>query len=237
MCVNFRPPYPEMLMTVMGVIIDLHDTGFWKTETWQDYPAPIVRRSADGQREGMLASYGMVPRTRQRPGNYFDTMNARIETVGEKVWYKSPWKHQQLCLVPMTAFYEPSYEKDEGKAEWWGIGMADKSMFAVAGMWRAWEGEEGPETSFTQLTMSADEHPLMSRFHAPSKPKRSLVIVPEAEWEDWLGCKDPEYAQSFMRPYPAELMTSWEAPRAPRVTKAKTVTPIAAPAENLNFGF
>jgi hypothetical protein len=43
---------PEMLDAVMGVIVDLHDTGFWKTETWKDYAAPIVRRSASGQREG-----------------------------------------------------------------------------------------------------------------------------------------------------------------------------------------
>jgi hypothetical protein len=41
-----------MLDAAMGVIIDLHDTGFWKTETWKDYGAPIVRRGADGQREG-----------------------------------------------------------------------------------------------------------------------------------------------------------------------------------------
>jgi hypothetical protein len=33
MCVNFRPPDPEMLDALMGVIINLHDTGFWKTET------------------------------------------------------------------------------------------------------------------------------------------------------------------------------------------------------------
>src|SRR5471030_1644110 len=150
MCINFRPPDSDMLLTVMGIVIDLHDTGFWQAETWKDYSAPIVRRGADGQREAVLATYGLVPRKRQSPGNYFDTMNARSETIGELRWYKGSWKQQQLCLVPMTAFYEPSYEKDENKAEWWGIGMVDKSMFAVAGMWRSWEGDAGLETSFTQ---------------------------------------------------------------------------------------
>lgn len=54
MCVNFRPPNPEMLDAVMGIIIDLHKNGAWKTETWKDYEAPIVRRGAGGGPERML---------------------------------------------------------------------------------------------------------------------------------------------------------------------------------------
>jgi putative SOS response-associated peptidase YedK len=204
---------------MMGVIIDLHDTGFWKTETWKDYSAPIVRKRADGQCEGVLASYGLVPR-KQIPAGVrpFDTMNARAETVGQLRSFSGAWKRSQLCLVPMTAFYEPSYES--GKAERWGIGMADQSMFAVAGLWRQWEGPAGPEYSFTQLTINADDHPLMNRFHKPGEEKRALVVVPHAEWDDWLGCADPEYARSFMRHYPAELMTSWAEPLPPRAKKA-----------------
>ncbi|NRR32209.1 SOS response-associated peptidase family protein [Oxalobacteraceae bacterium] len=237
MCINFRPPDPEMLAAVMGILVGLHELD-WKTETWKDYPAPIVRRGADGGREGVLATYGLVPRKRQRPGNYFDTLNARSETIGELHWYKGPWKQQQLCLVPMTAFYEPSYEKDESKAEWWGIGMEGKSMFAVAGMWRSWDGDAGLETSFTQLTMNADSHSLMKRFHGREDEKRMLVILPESDWDEWLNCRDPEFARSFIRHFPAELMVSREAPRAPRAKKPKAATaPVPAPPKNLDFGF
>ncbi|MYM65420.1 DUF159 family protein [Pseudoduganella sp. FT55W] len=231
MCVNFRPPDPEMLDAVMGVIIDLHDTGFWKTETWKDYGAPIVRRGADGQREGVLASYGIVPRKRIPAGvKPFDTMNARAETVGQLRSFSSAWKNSQLCLVPMTSFYEPNYES--GKPVRWGIGMADESMFAVAGLWRAWDGEHGPEYSFTQLTINADEHPLMRRFHKPGDEKRALVIVPQAEWDDWLACTAPEFARSFLRHYPAESMRAWEFPVPPRATKADP----AAPAPDRQMG-
>nr|WP_307720883.1 SOS response-associated peptidase family protein [Duganella sp. BJB475] len=208
-----------MLLAVMGVVIDLHDNGFWKAEAWKDYAAPVVRRGADGGREGMLATYGMVPRNRIPPSvRPFDTMNARAETVGQLRSFSGAWKKTQLCLVPMTAFYEPCYES--GKAVRWGIGMADQSMFAVAGLWREWEGEEGKAASFTQLTMNADDHPLMRRFHKSGDEKRALVIVPQAEWDDWLECTDPERARSFLRPYPAELMTSWEYPAPPRSKKA-----------------
>jgi putative SOS response-associated peptidase YedK len=71
-------------------------------------------------------------------------------------------------------------------------------------------GERGRQTaSFTQLTINADEHALMRRFHKPGDEKRALVIVPQEEWDDWLGCKYPEYARTFLREYPAELMRSW----------------------------
>jgi len=253
MCVNYRPPDPEMLNTVMGVLIHLHETGVWRTETWKDYDAPIVRHGASSEREGLLASYAMYPMKQQRLAHEarvrklppdappekmkfkaYDTMNARSETVGQLPTYSGAWKRTQLCLVPMTAFYEPCYES--GKAVRWGIGMADQSMFAVAGLWREWEGEAGTEVSFTQLTMNADDHSLMKRFHKPGDEKRALIIVPQAEWDDWLGCNDPEYARSFLRPYPAELMRSWEFPVPPRAKKA--TAPMAfEPAANFELGF
>ncbi|KQV79935.1 hypothetical protein ASD15_18215 [Massilia sp. Root351] len=207
-----------MLNAVMGTLIDLHDVGRWKPETWKDYGAPVVRRNSSGHREGMLATYGMVPRHRIPAGvRPFDTMNARSETVGQLRSFSGAWKRNQLCLVPMTAFYEPSYES--GKAVRWGIGMADKSMFAVAGLWREWEGAAGSEYSFTQLTINADDHELMRRFHKPGDEKRALVIVPQSEWDDWLNCSDPEYARSFLRHFPAANMTSWECAVPPRGKK------------------
>jgi putative SOS response-associated peptidase YedK len=100
-------------------------------------------------------------------------MNARSETVGELRSFARAWRQQQLCLVPAISFDEPCYET--GKAEWWSIAMADKAMFAVAGLWSEWAGENGPETSFTQLTINTDEHALMRHFHKPGDEKRMLV--------------------------------------------------------------
>lgn len=132
-------------------------------------------------------------------------MNARGETVGAKRSYAKPWREGQLCLVPMNHFYEPNWES--GKHERWKIGMADGSPFAVAGLWRTWSEPDGTTAqSFTQLTINADDHPLMRRFHKPGDEKRSLVIVPPDEWDDWLACRNPELARSFLRLYPADLI-------------------------------
>jgi putative SOS response-associated peptidase YedK len=145
-------------------------------------------------------------------------MNARIEEVAGKRNYMKHWRAGQLCLVPCEHFYEPNWET--GKHIRYKIGMADGSPFAVAGMWRSWEEPDGTVTeSFTQLTMNADDHPLMKRFHKPGDEKRSLIIVPESDWEDWLMCRDPERARTFEQPFPAELMAAEPAPLPPRKRK------------------
>jgi len=210
MCVNYRPPSPELLNTVMGIMLNVEDPEGWKLETWKDYPAPIIRRGAHGP-EAVLASYGMIPAHHLPPGARFDTMNARAESVGEKRAFARAWRDTQLCLVPMTAFFEPNYER--GKCRWMGIGMADDSLFAVAGLWRAWPGAAGGSVSFTQLTINADAHPLMNRMQRPGDEKRSLVILPQEHWYDWLHCDEPELARSFLRPFPADRMKAW--PKVP----------------------
>jgi hypothetical protein len=49
------------------------------------------------------------------------------------------------------------------------------------------------------LTANADHHPLMRRFHKPGDEKRSVLIVPPAQYEEWLSCRNPELARTFFR--------------------------------------
>lgn len=205
MCINYKAPTPTALVESFsspGV-----DGQSWKDQVWQDYIAPIIK--GDGNtRESSIGSYGLRPK-RHLPEKIknLTTMNARIETVGERDSYKKYWAAGQLCLVPMLRFYEPNYES--GKHERWGIGMADGSPFAVAGLWRTWTEEDGTITqSFTQLTMNADDHPLMKRFHKPGDEKRSLIIIPQEDWDDWLMCRDPERARTFAKPFPDVKMAA-----------------------------
>ncbi|MGZ8293405.1 MAG: SOS response-associated peptidase [Telluria sp.] len=179
----------------------------------------IIPDSSAPSREGRMATYGMVPRKHIPPGvRVFDTMNARAETIGERRSFSGAWRNAQLCAVPMTCFYEPNYES--GKAERFGIGMADDSLFSVAGLWREWHGDDGAvAASFTQITINADEHPLMRRFHKPGEEKRSLVVIPHDALDEWLNCRNPEIARSFLTAFPPETMKAWHAPLAPRVRK------------------
>ncbi|EKP0309432.1 SOS response-associated peptidase family protein [Aeromonas veronii] len=199
MCINYIPPTKVVLMDFFRVDDPDDD---WKEEAWQDYQAPILIQR-DGKRQTLIANYGLVPKSKIPQGSkHFSTMNARAETVGEKPTYRRAWQHGHLCLVPMTGFFEPCYES--GKAERWRISMADGCPFAVAGIWRAWQEEQGYTFSFSQLTINADMHPLLRRMHKPGDEKRSLVIVPEKDYDTWLGCRCHLYAGANVSPVLAQ---------------------------------
>ncbi|UXY14857.1 SOS response-associated peptidase [Chitiniphilus purpureus] len=216
MCVNFLPVTPA---TLQGHFQVPSPDPAWQEEAWQDYLAPIVVGDG-GQRQCVLASYGMVPRRRIPEGvRKYSTMNARSETLGERRAYRSAWRVGQYCLVPMYGFFEPCYVS--GKAERWRIGLQDDAPFAVAGLWRSWDEPDGSLSySFTQLTINADQHPLMRRFHKPDDEKRSLVIVPEQDYDTWLGCRNAELARAFLTPFPAERMQARPQPLPARKPRA-----------------
>lgn len=211
MCVNYRPPNRDELQALFGVLVPPHLD--WPGETWQDYAAPILTRSATGDRKIVVASYGMVPKRHIPPHvKRFTTMNARSETVGKLRSYSGAWKNGQLCLVPMIAFFEPNWES--GKHVRYRIERPDGEPFAAAGLWREWTENDGTIThSFTQLTVNADDHEVLKRFHRPGDEKRSLAIIPSDEYDSWLSCTDPELARTFMRLMPGNEYACAPAPK------------------------
>lgn len=216
MCVNYQPVTSGQLVSHFNAPIQTDEA--WPPETWQDYAAPIIVGDESG-RHVLLGLYSMVPKKFIRPGTKrYSTMNARAETIGTLPSYAIPWRKSQLCLVPMTAFFEPNYES--GKAERWKIYMADESPFAVAGLYRSWSEPNGVTShSFTQITISADGHPLMKRFHKPGDEKRSLVVLPPSAYDDWLNCRNPDMAKTFLINYPADKMSATASPLESRASK------------------
>lgn len=219
MCVNYTTVSRPVLRRAFGA--DIGGEAEWGEELYRDYLGPIVLHDANGQRQAQLASYSMIPKRHLPPGRDFTTMNARDDTVGQLKSYRSAWHNGRLCLVPMQHFFEPNWEQAQHVR--WKIGMADGAPFAVAGLYREWQEDDGQTSfSFTQLTINADQHPLMRRFHRPGEEKRSLVIVPREQYDDWLACRDPELARHFLAPYPAERMAAQAAPKLKKPLQGET---------------
>ena len=60
---------------------------------------------------------------------------------------------------------------------------------AVSADWDSWTDWATGEIveSFSMLTINADGHPVMGRFHRPGDERRSLVVVPTHAWHNWLN--------------------------------------------------
>jgi putative SOS response-associated peptidase YedK len=243
MCVNYTPTRKELLPSQFNAELKIDID--WKPEAWQDYLAPFIRHNQRGEREALVGAYSMIPKQKIAPGlKRFSTMNARAETVGQLRSYAKPWREGQLCLVPMQHFFEPNYQS--GKAERWRIGLNDMNDFAVAGLYREWREWRDPHPdrsqmndmqeasvvdengnllsfSFTQLTINADDHGVMRRFHKPGDEKRSLVILHQDDYDAWLACRNPEQARTYLQLFPAEQMWAEPDPTIPISSKKKIV--------------
>jgi hypothetical protein len=82
--------------------------------------------------------------------------------------------------------------------------MASGEPLAIAEIWREWEESEGRALSFTILTVNAQDHPLMSRFHRPGDEKRSLVIIRPDAYQDWPACSNTDEVRLFLTLYRAD---------------------------------
>ena len=220
MCVNYTPTRKEL-------IAEKFDAAFttdldWKAETWQDYAAPFIRHDQHHRREILVGTYSMIPKTKIAPGvKRFSTMNARAETIDQLRSYAKPWQQGMRCLVAMQDFFEPCYES--GKAERWRISLLDESDFAVAGLYKMWPEENTVSYSFTQLTINADQHPLMRRFHKPGEEKRSMVILHKNDYDVWLGGSSLLQARALLQLYPAEKMHAEVLAKAPSSSDSKQI--------------
>ena len=153
----------------------------------------VILRSHTSQRTAIgLARFGLLPVWAKDPSFGKKTYNARVETVSEKPSYRKAWKNRQFGLVLAEAFYEPNYQT--GKAVRQAIRAENFEPLAIASIWDTWTDINTGEliTSFSLLTMNADEHPLMNQFHKPEDEKRTVVPLRTALFNDWLSATTEE---------------------------------------------
>lgn len=215
MCANYAPTRPDRLRAVFGVSPERED---YVEDGYPGHVAPIII-GAGPARHAELAVFGLIPPWSRDGKNFRQCYNARSESVADKPSFRHAWRTRQWCVVPADAFYEPNYET--GKAVRWRIEPAGDEPLAIAGIWERWRAPTGQwTTSFSMLTINADAHPLMSRFHAPGDEKRSVVLLEPARIDDWLGA-DLEQAPRMLRAFDPDIARCVAAPRPARAAKPK----------------
>ena len=89
------------------------------------YAAPVIRRAEDGERECVMARFGLIPWWSKDEKVGWSTMNARSETAAEKPAFKTPYERRQRCIVPAWEIFEPFYAPGAKHSERWGIERSD----------------------------------------------------------------------------------------------------------------
>jgi putative SOS response-associated peptidase YedK len=157
----------------------------------------LVQSRRDGRRGVGLARFGLIAPWAKDTKFGRHTYNARSETVATKPSFRHAWRAQQFAVVLVDHFFEPCYET--GRAVRWQIRTTSREPFGIAGLWQRWVDPQSAEmvVSFTMLTINADLHPVMRRFHRPADEKRTPVVLPAHLFDAWLAATH-ETAPSFL---------------------------------------
>lgn len=182
----------------------------WLTDSYNVAPSqsvPVVR-VAQGNLQGALLRWGLVPFFAHGEPPKYSTINARIETFETAPSYRHPWRGGRRCLQLASGFYEWHLDSTGRKAPYL-ITLADQDAFAFAGLWdRSIKADGAVIESCVHITMPANE--LMARVHnTGNNPHRMPAIVRRKDAEAWLK-GTAEQARALLVPYPAELMVAYE---------------------------
>jgi putative SOS response-associated peptidase YedK len=162
-----------------------------------DQIAPIVRTGADGEREVVMARWGMAG-----PPQFGGAPVTNIRNLESPHW--RGWLGRRCrCVVPATSFCEYADTKPRKTPMWFAL-SEDRPLFGFAGLWTPWRGVRGPKSApvaglhelFGFLTTEANA------IVAPIHPKAMPVILTTAEESDtWLE-DDIGEALALQRPLP-----------------------------------
>ncbi len=166
-----------------------------------DQAAPIVRSGADGERELVMARWGMPG-----PPQFGGRPVTNIRNVASPHW--RGWiGARNRCVVPATSFCEYADTTPRKTPIWFALGE-DRPLFAFAGLWTRWRGVRGPKSAPVEGEhelygiLTTDANAVVAPIHPQAMP---VILTSQAEVDLWLEAETLA-ALSLQRPLPNEAL-------------------------------
>jgi putative SOS response-associated peptidase YedK len=165
---------------------------------YPDYLAPIVRLDPAGEREIVLARWGL-PSLKDQPT---DKPNRGTTNVRHP-WFDD-WKGylgtEHRCLVPLTRFAEPCKLEDGSSGNAWFALSKDEPLTFFAGLYTKWEGtrrkDEGPLEHLVFAFFTTTPNDVVKAIHPKAMP---VILRTGEEQAAWLSAPWSE-ARKLQRP-------------------------------------
>jgi putative SOS response-associated peptidase YedK len=146
--------------------------------------------------------WGITPEFGQNKPVSQKLINARAETVKEKISFKSSFEKRR-CLIPADGFFEWKKLGKKTKIPY-RFTLKDDELFAFAGIWEEYETVNG-ESQHTFLILTTSPNKIVEDVH-----DRMPVILNKNMEKKWL---DPYTSEAdlleMMNPYSSEQMMSY----------------------------
>ena len=101
-----------------------------------------VTTDRSGAPRGELLRWGLVPSWAESPESRLKMINARVETVSERPAFRTAFGRFR-CLIVADGFYEWRSGGPRQPKQAYHITRADDQLFAFAGLWSVWKGQDG----------------------------------------------------------------------------------------------
>lgn len=152
------------------------------------------------KRAGYL-KWGHVPSWAKDEKIGYKMINARSETAHEKPSFKNLLARKR-CLIVADSFYE--WKQTDGSKQPKRIQVADRELFAFAGLWDKWE--QNGKTLFTCTMLTKDANDFMRSIH-----HRMPIILPKEKEADWIDphIKKPAEVKHFLDEIDDEEFTAY----------------------------
>lgn len=143
---------------------------------------PVVR-FADGEREGILMRWGLVPVWANGVPTKYSTINATAEKIETGPAWRSAWRSGKRCIMVASGFYEWHVNEDGSKQPFY-IHCNDQKVFGFAALWDSSATAEGEVIeSCAIITLPANA--IMAEIH--NTKKRMPAILHRADYDAWLN--------------------------------------------------
>lgn len=173
-------------------------------EIFPDYPAPIVRKDAHGERELAMLRWGMPSPDKAITSTGVNYGTTNIRNPHYDHWKK--WLGKEFrCLVPATSFSEYGPKPDpvtKRKPLHWFALNEDQPMFCFAGLWTPWRGirkaKEGQIDVEVFGFLTTNANAVVKPIHEKAMP---VILRTREEFDIWLN-GSPREALQLQRPLP-----------------------------------
>lgn len=168
---------------------------------------PLVRRGEHGEREAVLARWGLVPAHSRTPAHAtrLHLTHARAESVLTSATYTEAFRARR-ALIPISGYYSwvgaPSVLTDRPGKQPHYVHRRDDKPLVLAALWTRWTGRGGPLDSFAVVTVAAgaDVRHLDGRMPA---------VLLRRDWNAWLDPATPcADARALLRPFPSGVLST-----------------------------
>ncbi|WP_226666529.1 SOS response-associated peptidase [Metabacillus litoralis] len=161
----------------------------------------LVIGSNGKNRVGTQMKWGLVPPWSNDTKIAYKMINARSETIDEKVSFKKPFLMKR-CLILSDGFYE--WKKNGKEKQPYRFKMKNNRAFAFAGIWERWDKGNNPLYTCSIITTKANS--LTADVH-----DRMPAILPESSYDHWLNreFQDLEKLKSLLTPYYSDEMEKY----------------------------